>query len=488
MTYGLVEVGLCRRCGQPDFLYVHSEVPRIHTYCLDCLVRATDIDTSLDPLPTVSTFPLLGTTEKCQACHKPAFPHEDSDKWELVESHLADRTKIMVHKNCTMRYECSACHLTYAQAGRRQWFQEPTGDSIPLDLFTDMTRLEGEWHCNNCLQAQYQLRGGEHNFMYCDNCENTVHNSNTGEYRGNTYCMNCISDNVYDCDNCNRQYWDGDDHDCDDDDGSSNVIHSYGYKPNPIFFGAGSYHMGFELEVEARSNSRYDNASLAQDTLGAHAYMKADGSLNNGFEIVTHPHTLEHYQKEFDWSVLLKLRDSGCRSWNTTTCGLHVHVSRTAFGGVVSYDTTASEILRMQAHQLRFMKLIYDNERQVTRIAGRSSTSYASFSDKGQLVPKVKHGYSERGHFSAVNVENYATLEIRVFKGSLRKERVLSALEFITAGVEYTRNLKVTGSNTALSWLRFAAYVSQEAVTYPNLALIMSESFTSDNTPSDNDN
>ena len=245
--------------------------------------------------------------------------------------------------------------------------------------------------------------------------------------------------------------------------------------------------MGFELEVEScKDTSRYDGAQMAQDTLDNHAYMKSDASLIDGFEIVTHPHTLAYYQQDFEWEVLSKLRKGGFRSWDTTSCGLHVHVSRTAFGGEICYDTSARDILRMQAHQLRFMKLIYDNERQVSRIAGRSS-SYASFSDKGRLVPKVKHNVSERGHFSAVNVENYATLEIRVFKGSLRKERILSALEFVSASVEYTRNLKVTGTNTALSWLRFTAYVSQEATTYPNLALIMSESFSRDDNPSDNE-
>jgi hypothetical protein len=73
-----------------------------------------------------------------------------------------------------------------------------------------------------------------------------------------------------------------------------------------------------------------------------------------------------------------------------------------------------------------------------------------------------------------------------VFKGSLRKERVLSAIEFVTASVEYTRDLKVTSKNQALSWLRFTAYVSQNLETYPNLALIMSESFATDATPDEN--
>jgi hypothetical protein len=126
------------------------------------------------------------------------------------------------------------------------------------------------------------------------------------------------------------------------------------------------------------------------------------------------------------------------------------------------------------------MKLIYDNQRQVERIAGRSNNNYATFQDKGKLVPKLKEGNQTNGRYSAINTENDATLEVRVFKGSLRKERVLSAIEFVTASVEYTRDLKVTSKNQALSWLRFTAYVSQNLETYPNLATIMTESFAGD--------
>jgi hypothetical protein len=217
--------------------------------------------------------------------------------------------------------------------------------------------------------------------------------------------------------------------------------------------------------------------------------MKDDGSLNDGFEVVTHPHTLEAYQREFNWEFIPQLKRQGYRSWNTETCGLHVHVSRTAFGtGEAPWGRADREalILKRQAHELRFMKLIYDNQRQVERIAGRGSNHYATFGDKGKLVEKVKFGSQSNGRYSAINTENDATLEVRVFKGSLRKERVLSALEFVTASVEYTRDLKVTSKNQALSWLRFTAYVSDNMETYPNLALIMSESFASDNNPNEN--
>ena len=486
MTYGLTGVGMCPRCETPEFLFVHSH-GETQPFCLRCLRTRFDIDA--EGVPLAQDFPFVSTVPKCAACLRPEWA--DEPRWTLTDSRLADGTDIIVHKTCGVSEECEDCGDSFAHAHQRGygWHMDfyINDSTIHPDDFSDMNKVDHEWRCTICTKDYYESHGGVDNFTFCDSCDTMVHNHNTGTYRDERYCSSCISEHVYDCDECGSEVWSGRGHDCEENE-RNNIIHSYGYKPNPIFFGKGSYHMGFELEVETRTISRHEGAQMAQDILGNHAYMKSDGSLNDGFEIVTHPHTLEYYQEKFEWSVLTKLKRNGHRSWDTTTCGLHVHVSREAFGGQVEWNTNPQDIMHMQAHQLRFMKLIYDNERQVARIAGRPSNSYASFSDKGRLVRKVKHGQSRDGHCAAVNTENYATIEIRVFKGSLRKERVLSALEFVTAGVEYTRDLKVTGTNTALSWLRFAAYVSNESVKYPNLALIMSESFTREQDPSDNDN
>jgi hypothetical protein len=126
------------------------------------------------------------------------------------------------------------------------------------------------------------------------------------------------------------------------------------------------------------------------------------------------------------------------------------------------------------------MKLIYDNQRQVERLAGRSSDRWANFSDRGRLVNKVKNGHQSNGRYSAVNTDNYNTIEVRVFKGSLNKKRVLSALEFVTAAVEYTRDLKVNGQNRALDWSRFVAYVVSTADTYPNLMEKIADSLSNE--------
>ena len=245
--------------------------------------------------------------------------------------------------------------------------------------------------------------------------------------------------------------------------------------------------MGFELEVEVLDGSIRDHAESVINALGEHAYLKSDGSLDHGFEIVTHPHSLDSYRKEFAFESFRKFRQGGLRSWNTSTCGLHVHVSRTAFG--IPYDnrTDRADLIKSrQLHELRFIKLIYDNQRQVTRLAGRN-THYANFNDKGNLHHKVMRGYDDGGRYSAVNTQNENTLEVRLFKGSLNEKRVLMALEFVHSAVEYTRDLKVNATNKALSWVAFSGYIHERSEQYPHLHALMIHTLERDNDPADNE-
>ena len=435
---------------------------------------------SANDLPSLSPekYPFIAVTATCDACQR----MEGEGQYQFVEALVKndqnlERT-IIVHRRCTS--SCNDCNRSIANAHNRMNPYQ-TDWRVPYNDFIEITRVDGDDRCEPCSVTYKEERGGD--FYFCEHCDEQYHEDNTRCYMGERFCDACYEDNAYTCDDCGDDCWSGGDHYCssdDDDNYSNSPIHSYSYRPSPYFFGEGKYYLGFELEVETRNSSRYEGAELAQAEFGAHVYLKEDGSLNDGFEIVTHPHTLNEYQTNFNWDGLNKLKREGLRSWNTSTCGLHVHVSREAFsveGVRLSYD---QRILKRQAHELRFMKLIYDNERQVGRIAGRSGNNYAGFHDKGKLVNKVKRGIQENGRYSAINTENDATLEVRVFKGSLRRERILSALEFVTAAVEYTRDLPINGKNNALTWLRFTGYVAQHAETYPNLALIMNESFSTD--------
>lgn len=107
------------------------------------------------------------------------------------------------------------------------------------------------------------------------------------------------------------------------------VIHDYYYKPNPIFYGDGNRYFGVELEIDDAGENNTNAAKIADiaNCEEEHIYCKHDGSLNEGFEIVTHPMTLDYHLNHVPWAaVLAKAKELGYRSHQSGTCGLHVHV------------------------------------------------------------------------------------------------------------------------------------------------------------------
>ena len=63
-------------------------------------------------------------------------------------------------------------------------------------------------------------------------------------------------------------------------------------------------------------------------------------------ELVTHPMTLEYHLNEMPWAeVLRKAQSMGYLSHAAGTCGLHVHISRLAFG--CTYEQQEAAIARL---------------------------------------------------------------------------------------------------------------------------------------------
>jgi hypothetical protein len=459
--------GVCVSCEQPRPLHAYTyEYPEVSPsdtqLCWRCLTsrltgnlellrfRQTysedDIRSTLFP---VKIAPLHKEERSdCYVCGKLGLTEVESasNKWLLIDVEhrywLRESQKVKAHVGCL--YQCPECD-TFGIS--RDFIK--TVDGVKMCHYC--VDAKEVWHCEGCSY----LTEYEENVYYSD-------------LRDGYYCGSCYT-STFDCSNCGRDRRENDDHDCDYDSESSSVINHYSYKPRPKFFGDSHIHMGFELEVDHNddneSNDEYENrddaAEKVADILGDHAYLKEDGSLNTGFEIVTHPHSLDEYHK-LDWSFLKTIRNYGMRSWDTTTCGLHVHIGIKAFVN--------------KSHEARFTKFIYDNEAQVTKLAGRAS-DFASFNHKGKAVEKIMNKGRGWERYAAVNVNNPHTLEVRVFRGSLRKERVLSAIEFVHAVAEFTRSMELSARKRPFAWSRFVAYVTSNAELYSNLFIIMNELF-----------
>jgi hypothetical protein len=213
------------------------------------------------------------------------------------------------------------------------------------------------------------------------------------------------------------------------------------------------------------------------------AYLKHDGSLSCGYEIVTHPMSHDYYKNEASdlWDTLEHLRTYyKVKSWDTSTCGLHIHISRTGFNG--------------GGHMHRFLNLIYSNQDFYQRLAGREESRWATFSDimrtevvrdeygsrtldehgdyqfitKRDIASKLQGFNTER--YSAVNTRNRETLEIRIFKGTVNTSTIKSHLDLAHASVEYTRSLTVRDVREgALGVYGFVNYILQNSTLYPEL-------------------
>lgn len=445
--------GLCENCGRSEALYdTQTSTKQREKICAPCTRKAMRFEILIeDAFNTIYAY--LGTqtsainslwpedylpkhedTRPICPCSRMVLKAEDY-RVSMTYLHNAVEVmyrgeQVMAHKTCT--YTCDGCN--------------------ELKYGNQYAYFDGSPTCEPCTDERVEY-GNYDRCSYCDEYFSELHYS---EDRDRELCDHCFHES-WSCSECYGDRTEGDEHEC----YRTGLIYDYSYKPAPDFYGTDKYYFGFELEVEDINEHGTDaGAQVVLDELGERVYCKHDGSLNDGFEIVSHPHTFDQLEN-LNWDWLTSLRRLGFRSWDTNTCGLHVHISRTAFW---------KDGKRNEAHELRFQKLIYDNSRMVEAIAGRSS-AYARFKDKGYLVPKIKHG-QQADRYEAVNSFNDATLEVRVFRGSLKKQRILSAIEFLHAATEYTRDMRINPKDKQLSWFRFMAYVLDNQDKYANFTQV----------------
>lgn len=199
----------------------------------------------------------------------------------------------------------------------------------------DFDTVNGEPICQDCTERYTVI---------CDRCGATIWESDAYGDEYTNLCRHCYENHYTRCSCCDAllheddaYHLNGDDycHDCyDEERDKCRNIHDYGYKPEPIFYGDSDRYFGVELEIDgAGKDVDYaENLLDIANTSDEHIYIKSDGSLDDGMEIVSHPMTLE-FHKAFCWeNIMKKAIYLGYRSHQTSTCGLHIHVNRDCLG------------------------------------------------------------------------------------------------------------------------------------------------------------
>jgi len=245
-------------------------------------------------------------------------------------------------------------------------------------------------------------------------------------------------------------------------------LYEWDYKPSSLKFKRNcasnkvteSLYFGCELEVEKNERCVYDVNTMIKkvsDLFGERLiFGKNDGSLDNGFEFVTHPFS-------WDWFLANKYRFNQMFStaklldlFTAESCGCHVHMTKSVF---------------TPCHLLKFMKFINSghNVDFISKIAGRE---YANISfcktetDKRTMIKKAK---KEEGihldRYSAVNLVNKATVEVRIFNGTLDSKTFFSYIEFLKSLFDFT-NLN---SMQKCQLGRYKDYVLKNKTHFPQI-------------------
>jgi len=279
---------------------------------------------------------------------------------------------------------------------------------------------------------------------------------------------------VFDCDGDlnfrdDLYYWESDGeyhHEAEDEDEDErsegpniSLIRNYSYKPTTEFISM-PYDakevpfFGLELEVERMDKSETSRGDMAKKIENKAWYFKNDGSLNNGFEIVTHPLTfsyIKHSAKDFE-SALNELSCNAYNSYNANTCGMHIHISKKAFGTWQLY---------------KFMKFFAENVPFIVAISQRKMDKLVQWAniednDDNTLMYKAKKKEGNSARYVAINLQNYSTIEVRIFRGTLNFNSFMKNIEFIHALYMFTKECKIITLDS------FKEYISNSC-EYSNL-------------------
>jgi len=239
-------------------------------------------------------------------------------------------------------------------------------------------------------------------------------------------------------------------------------IADYNYIPNKFNFlrvdNEEELFLGVELEIDCGGTSD-DNAKKVVDILGKDkVYCKRDGSLQNGFEIVSHPCTYE-YHKTMPYELLFEeLTKLGYKSHDIGTCGMHVHINRDYFGkDKLSQDLNIGKLLYL-------FEKFWD---KIVLIARRGSNQYAQrfYLNDNETIFDMYAKSKNSNKYGVINLQHKDTVEIRIFKGTLNYRTFMVTLEFVKTMAQIVKNIDIYDIQY-ITWDSILNQLSSELVLY----------------------
>lgn len=303
------------------------------------------------------------------------------------------------------------------------------GEDFPVSEMTESVD-SGNLYCEDCANEE---------LYYCERCGNYTDLPNSLEDTGRRYCESCfdyIKDwEAYRCNHCGKWFrysesgnWDRyDEWYCESciDDGhghfrDSSLIgdyHDFKCDGDINFFGSEhrkeNIYMGFELEIDKGDSRKAGGiAEYIVSNFGDFFHCEEDGSLDTGFEIISQPASINYHLDNMEnYKYMFKeISDNTFRSHDAGTCGLHIHLDKEYFEDKID-SATAKMLYIFEKH--------WDNLCRFSRRKNSQLHWCSRYGSSPAKVVKDRKHWGSPGRYYAVNLDNYDTIEIRMWRGTL---------------------------------------------------------------------
>jgi hypothetical protein len=358
--------------------------------------------------------------------------------------------------------------------------------------------LDGNTYCESCFDSRY---------VVCSNCDTVMDRDDAFSYGGSAYCNECRDELFSTCDHCGE--WVPNDelnhlerrdeylcNNCYSESGR--VIHDYGYKPTYIYYGndgrepenSRTLYLGMEQELYVPRRDNLANALTDLDPHEEEFYLGYDGSLRNGFEVISHPRTFESWKEYLTsgtYADVLRL-EAQHKAKGHNEGGIHLHTSISAWEGNQFYLAFSFIYDPHNRDQLYTLAQRHNCGADYNRDADCGGCPYSCccMSHYASLLA-VDYGKSKRmlerkepgaqnDRYAALN-QTRRTLEFRLFNSNTRVERILKNIETVQSLYDYTkiraeeetRASSRVRDGVSVSWNDWTGYVEQHQDTFPNL-------------------
>ena len=298
-----------------------------------------------------------------------------------------------------------------------------------ISRIEDMTYTRDGMVCSNCADNFYTYSDVMEQWIHDDEVVWVGDEAMTDEYRDNHYycCESCgewfdlehegceSDDGYYLCDSCVDDYR--------LENGSvyykdSGYIQEYHPDIDLHFYGEGPKFLGCEYEVQGGGC----NSNIAESIFGDYKefYCSRDGSLEEGFEAITHPCSPSHMLSNIDWEEITKRL--GRNDYDDEEgAGFHIHISREHF--------------KSNSHIGKLIRFFSDNYQELVNFGNRTWDTANKWAEPTDYDTDDKFIYiysnAKGERYSAVNVWPSETVEIRLFGCTYRPEVIRSYIQFV---------------------------------------------------------